>query len=81
MMKIEEVKVGQLIKFPSDYWAKKAQNQHGINSVPDIGVVVRIVPDWQDDCDEEQVDVLWNEDNTVLPVDVCAIDLVSDVER
>ena len=75
-MKYENIKVGQLVSYPGKEYVKSfnGASSRGISLQPDIGVVVSVT-----EVELSVVDVFWHRDNTCLPVESFAIDLLADV--
>ena len=80
-MRIEDVKIGQLVGFPSEEWSTRGPlgwDGHGdlIAHDEDIGIVIEVLPSSRQ---SEEVAVLWSSDGKILRVESEALDLLAEV--
>ena len=76
-MNYENIKVGQLVSYPGKEYIKSFTQgeSRGISLQTDIGVVMSVT-----EVEIGCVDVFWHRDNTCLPVESFAIDLLVGVK-
>ena len=81
-MKFENVRVGQLVRYPDPQWVKDSYPRR-INYTADVGVVTGLCdPEPLDSVEVEGVvNVLWCSDGDYDLVDAAAIKLISDVTK